>query len=402
MKNKFLTFLGVVLFSSQLMAQKANETSAAMEYKKYSDAITIIMLSGDGDMDIAKKSIEKAKNFIDLAATNETTKESPKTLFYKGEIYTGYLIAFATDSVFMKSNAETYFNTGIESYQKSLSISTKFKEAIKTSIEQKKALFSMGINELYDQGKFSECGEAYEMQVKLSQSVKEVDTLSIYNSAVCHEKANDLTKAAKQYEIAAKIGYKPLLTYTKASACYRKNGNISQAKSILAEGRKQFPNDRELLIELVNTNIDSGDAAGAEVALAEAISADPENKQLYYTIGTIYIDLKQPEKAEASLNKAIEIDPNYTEAQYQLGAHLFNWANELKYEAGQLDYKNPKVSQLESQSKEVLGRALIVLEKYIEKKPNEKVILNILAKAHHGLGNTEKAAEYKKRAEAIK
>ena len=84
MKNKFIAFAGVVLFSSQVIAQKANETSAAIEYKKYSDAMTMLILSGgSGDMEPAKKALEKAKGFIDLAAVNETTKESPKTLFYK-------------------------------------------------------------------------------------------------------------------------------------------------------------------------------------------------------------------------------------------------------------------------------------------------------------------------------
>lgn len=402
MKNKFIAFAGVVLFSSQVMAQKTNETSAAIEYKKYSDAMTMLMLTGTGDMEVAQKAIEKAKGFIDLAAVNETTKESPKTLFYKGEIYTGYLMAFATDTAFMSTNAENYFNTGIESYQKSLSISTKYKEDIKASIDQKKALFSMGINALYDQGKFAECAEAYEMQVKLSSGVNEVDTLSIYNSAVCYEKANDFAKAAKMYSEAARTGYKAPGTYRSASACYRKASNSAEAKAILSEGRKKYPSDRDLLLELVNTNIDAGDAAGAEAALSEAIAADPKNKQLHYTIGTIYIELKQNEKAETALNEALKIDPEYEDALYQLGAHLVTWAADLRTAAGQLNLKDPNYDKMSAQSEETFKRALIPLEKFIAKNPNDKDVLTILSQIYRSIGNYEKANEYKKRIDAIK
>lgn len=401
MKNKFLTGFGVILFSSQLIAQKTNETSAAIEYNKYSDNMTMMMM-GAGDAELGKKAIEKAKGYIDLAAANETTKESPKTLFYKGQIYTGYLMAFGTDSVFMATNGENYLNTGLESYKKSLAVSSKYKEDIENSINQKKGLFSMGINMLYDQGKFSETAEAYEMQVQLSDGMNQIDTLSMFNSGVCYEKANDFVNAARMYSLCSKTGYKAPSIYNIASASYRKAGKNEEAKAIIAEGRKKYPTDRELLLELVNINIGAGDAAGAEVALNEAIAADPKNKLLYYTIGTIYIDLKQNEKAEASLNKALEIDPNYADAQYQLGAHLVTWAADTQAAASQLKLNDPKYDKMLQEADAIFKRALIPLEKFITISPNDKDVLTILYQLYRNLGNPEKSAEYKKRADAIK
>jgi tetratricopeptide (TPR) repeat protein len=176
--------------------------------------------------------------------------------------------------------------------------------------------------------------------------------------------------------------------------------NYDKANEMSEAVLESMPTNIDIIITLININLQKGDAVVAEKYLNKGLELDPKNKQLYYVLGTSYIDLKQYEKAEASLNKAIEIDPNYSEAQYQLGAHLFNWANELKYEAGQLDYKDPKGPILEEKSKEVLNRALIVLEKYIEKNPNEKSVLDILYKTHYKLGNIEKADEYKKRLNA--
>jgi Tfp pilus assembly protein PilF len=54
------------------------------------------------------------------------------------------------------------------------------------------------------------------------------------------------------------------------------------------------------------------------------------------------------------------------------------------------------------QADDTYKRALVPLEKYIGKNPNDKDVLNILFQLNRSLGNTEKALEYKKRADAIK
>lgn len=400
MTKKILGLAGIVMISTQLSAQKANETSAAVEYKKFSDNLAMMMMGG-GDMEAAKKAIEKAKTYIDLAAAHETTKESPKTLFYKGEIYTGYIMAFATDTVFMKENGENYLNTGLESYKKSYTSSTKFQKDIESSINQKKAMFGMGINMLYDQKKYKEAGEAYEMQVRFSDAMNQTDSLSLFNAGICYEKAEDHENTAKMYAQCAKVGYKAPQIYAMASSALRKVGKLEDAKKMLNDARVKYPSDKAILLEIVNISIEAGDAAAAEASLNEAISKDPKNKQLWYTIGTIYIDLKQDEKAEQALNKALEIDPNYVDAQYQLGAFLVGVAANYKDQASALKFGDPKYDALLAQSDEAYKRALIPLEKYIEKEPKDKAVLTILFQIHKSLKNTEKALEYKKRADAL-
>jgi tetratricopeptide (TPR) repeat protein len=173
---------------------------------------------------------------------------------------------------------------------------------------------------------------------------------------------------------------------------------IQLTEAVLAE----MPNNIDVYITIININLQKGDSFIAEKYLNKALAIDPLNKQLYYVLGTSYIDLKQNEKAEEALKKAIEIDPNYAEAQYQLGAHLVNWAGDLQTEAGNLDYKNPKVAELDKKASEILLRGSQVLEKYVEKNPNEKTVLEILYKTYYRLGNTEKAVQFKKLADAIK
>ncbi len=375
MKANFVTAaLGIFLISAPLVstAQKKNVTDAAMLMKKYSPMAI---------MDPAtKKNVEEAKKFIDLAAANPETAEDMKMHLYRAQIYFALIELSQADAMKGGKVDETLIEQNSEvskaSFKKVMEDPKKsFKKDAEDFINMRSEMgFNIGIKS-YNDKKFDQATQmfalAYEVQQFLGVEYKEAytnTTLSLNNYVDSLLKGKNYDKANEMAEAVLEI----------------------------------MPKNIDVIITLININLQKGDAVVAEKYLNKGLELDPKNKQLYYVLGTSYIDLKQNEKAEESLNKALEIDPNYTEAQYQLGAHLFNWANELKYEAGQLDYKDPKVSTLESQSKEVLGRALVVLEKYIEKNPNEKAVLDILYKTHYKLGNSEKAAEYKKRMEAIK
>jgi tetratricopeptide (TPR) repeat protein len=375
MKANFLTAaLGIFLISAPLIstAQKKNVTDAAMLMKKYSPMAI---------MDPAtKKNVEEAKKFIDLAAANPETAEDMKMHLYRAQIYFALIELSQADVMKGGKVDETLIEQNSEvskaSFKKVMEDPKKsFKKDAEDFINMRSEMgFNMGIKS-YNDKKFEQATQmfamAYEVQKFLNVEYKEAYT----NTTLSLNNYVDSLLKIKNYDKANEI-----------------------SESVL----EIMPKNIDVIITLININLQKGDAVVAEKYLNKGLELDPKNKQLYYVLGTSYIDLKQNDKAEQSLNKALEIDPNYTEAQYQLGAHLFNWANELKYEAGQLDYKDPRVSTLEAQSKEVLGRALVVLEKYIEKNPNEKPVLDILYKTHYKLGNSEKAAEYKKRMEAIK
>lgn len=386
-------------FSS--FGQKMNETSAALEYKKYEETFMKMQMTGDLSLlESAKKTLLKAKSFIDLAAENAETKESAKTQFYKGEIYTALIMASADDTTYIKENGEQLLNDGLDAYKKSY-VNKKFQADVKQSIGQKKMMFSMAADQLYKTDKFAEAAEVYELQAKLSDVISQVDSVSIFNAGLCYERAEDYKNAAANYSKAAQINYRTPSTYALASTAYRKAGDKESAKKILDEGKGKFPNSKDILFELVNMNIEAGDNAAAEKSLAEAIAADPKNKQLYLTIGTIYIDLKDNKKAEEALNKALEIDPNYTDAQYQLGALLSGIAINMKQEASQLRNGDPRFDKMISEADEYYKRAVGPLEKYIATNPKDKQVLMILSQIYRSLKNPEKAAEYKKRSDEL-
>lgn len=398
MKNTAIA-LGLIAISSIAFGQKKIETSAAVEYKNnYMPAMM------KGNMEAAKKSLMAAKAYIDEAAAHPDTKESAKTLYLKGEIYSASLqyAMMSQDTSIISEFGPDAFEVAIASYKASYDSSNKYHYDIKESVNMKLGMLSPMSYALYEKEQYPEAAELYFAQYQLSTAKGELDSISLYYSAICQEKAGKHVKAGEAYEILAEAGYKGAYSYALAGSMYNKAKEYNRATTVLNAGREKYGLDKDLLLELVKLNIAKGDNQGAEKALNDAISKDPNNKQLHFIIGTIYTDLGENEKAETALNKALELDPNYLDAQYNLGAHLVTWGSTLKDEANQMDITDPRLRETQDKSEAIFKRALVPLENYIKAQPEDAAVLRILYQLYHNLGDSEKALEYKKRYEAAK
>lgn len=397
--RSFALTVGVLSISTVSMAQTKNETDAAVEYNKFKSALM------SQDVEAATRALGKAKNSIDLAAEHPDTKESPKTLLYKGDIYSSIPIvqAMKENDTLYGVSADDAINTSIDAFTNGYKLASKkkYKQGIESSVEEKVMLFAMAGNKAFEDSLFAEAAEAYELIVRYRKAINVFDSTTLYNAALCYMEAENWAKAAEGYAELSKAGYKESRSAALAAHAYRETKDYEKAISVINKAREKDPSSKELLLELVNTNIAAGNSAGAQKALNDAIASDPNNKRLHYTIGTIYIDLGDNEEAEKSLNKALEIDPDYEDAQYQLGAHLVTWAGELSTKAKNLKIGDPNYNTMIAESEEIYKRALVPLEKYIGNNPNDKQVLTILFQIHRSLGNSEKALEYKKRADAL-
>ena len=373
MRFIYFLILGLTIASIPftVYSQKKNITDAAMLMKKYDPMLGV---------DAGQKIVDDAKVFIDLAAINPETIEDLKMHFYRAEVYFA-LIELATMKAVSGNKLDEkllkeYETISKESFRKVMADPKKtWKADAEYFINSRSEnAFSIGLKSYTDK-KYSLATQMF----CVSYAIKEFLGL-------------DFKDAAINAGLSLNIVVDSLL----------QQKDFSEALKIAEETHKALPLNIDVIISIININLQKGDLTNSEKFLNKALAIDPKNKQLYYVLGTSYIDLKENEKAEEALIKAIEIDPNYTEAQYQLGAHLFNWANDLKTSADQLDLNDPKAPLLVQKSEETLNRALVVLEKYILINPNEKAVLEILWKSYYKLGNDVKSAEYKKRAQEIK
>ena len=373
MKFSFLIGFSLLLLVSplNLISQKQNVTDAALIMNKYNPMAGAIE---------AKKAVEKAKGFIDLAAVNPETAEDFKMHYYRAQVYFA-LIELSS----LSANAESNLDENLLKEYESIS-----KESFKKVMSDPKKKWIADAEQFINMR--SEM--AFEMGIKSYNDKKFIPAVQLFCAA--HAIKGFLGVEYKDASINASLSLNNVV-----DSLIQLN-DFSQALKISEDAHAVLPLNIDIIISIININLKKGDFVNSEIYLNKALVIDPKNKQLYYVLGTSYIDLKENEKAEEALMKAIEIDPNYTEAQYQLGAHLFNWANDIKTSADQLDFNDPNAPLLVAKSTEILKRSLIVLEKYILINPNEKAVLEILWKSYYKLGDDVKSAEYKKRAQDIK
>jgi len=374
MKKNLQIYLSAFLICTSVFSfgQKANLTDAILLMKKYNP------MNG---IEPSLKLLNESKKFIDLAAVNTETANSPKMYLYRAEIYYGLIEmagmeASTTGKVMDETLASEYEKIAKESFKKVYEDPKKVYVAeAENFINFRVAfIFEMGIKS-YTAKKFEDATDLFIGSYEVSKFIdKEYKDASV-NAYLSMSQAVDSFLTIKQYD---------------------------KAKIVANKVYKISPTNIDVLICLINIYLADNDLINAEKYTSEALALDPNNKQLYYVLGTSYMTLKQNEKAEEALTKALAIDSSYGVAQYQLGAHLFNWSNDLKYQAGQMDYKDPKAPILEAQAREMLLRAMPLLEAYAIKNPTDKYVLEILQKSHYKLGNKEKSEAFKKRIESLK
>lgn len=394
-----LTF---VAFSSS--AQKSKVTSAAVEYGKVNTLIY------SGKIKEAKEVLMTAKGFIDEAEVwyrdNTDAKDYDKMFLVRGKVY-GSLMEVSTMDAAMNGTdmdeaaIENYLETSIESFSKGYKVNSKKKREIVETAQIFAGKMGQGAEMAYNMDSLEMAGEAYKLVHRYLNSVAILDSGSVYNAGICFENTKNYLKGAEMYEVLAAVDYRKSVAAVRASYCYSKAGEYDKARAILENSRKKYPENTDVLTQLVNVSLDEGDNEGAMKALDDAIAADPNNATLHYSIGTIHMNLKNFEEAEISLRKSLDLEPSNANTQYQLGAHLFNWSKNLTTEARMLDMGDPNGAKLNASADQKMKDAITVLEEYLKNAPKDKYVLDTLYRAYHNQGNTEKSKEYKARLDAL-
>jgi tetratricopeptide (TPR) repeat protein len=400
-KIKALLFCAVLASTSISNAQKSNEVNAAMEFQSFQKK----MMSQDYEN--AKLALLEAKQYIDEAAVDPSTIESPKTLYYKGQIY----LSIPALSSMMKDDAElkalTTENTlkqGVESLKKAYELDTRedYREEISMFAEMGRSqAINEGINQ-FKAGDYKAAQEMFETSIGMFEIVGKIDSLAYYNAGLAADRQDKKEEALKYYSKCAEIGYNSPDSDMLTSSLLRELKRTDEALVVIKRGREKFPNDKGLLLELVNIDLSKGDNAAAEKSLTDAIAAAPDNKQLYFAIGSVYDKLDQPEKAEGAFKKALELDSTYEDAAYSLGAHFVNLGAKGKEAADKLPFGDPNYDKAIKKADSIYMKAIPYLELAARINPKNADVLNTLYQLYRKVGNAEKSAEYKAKYDALK
>ena len=349
--------------------------------------------------------LDKAKSEIDKAVVHEKTANSAKTWFTKGEVYSAML---NSPLPAYKSLAENALDESLAAYDKAIALDKPGGEFAKQAEEKKKALseviYVSAINEgvkMYNEKNL----DGALQQLEKAHQANPKDTLALQNLALIAEQA-------EKYDIA-KTNYNRLIAmnYTKPNVYKRLyyinkdiDKNNAEALKVLEAGLKANPNDKDLMLEELNTYISSGRGAEAITKLENAIKVDPNNANLYNVLGEIYNQSKKTDLAEQNFKKALAINPTDYNANYNLGVIHFNKGAELSKKYNKMDAVSQRkaAATTEPQIKKHFNNALPFFETALKANPTDNSTMDTLARVYLALGRTKDAEAMNKKADAAK
>ena len=343
MRN-FATLTALAAISFQGLAQK--EVVSAYNANKEGDYAT-------------------AASYIEQAIENPKANVKNKTWRYRGEIY----LNISKDSALFAAFPDA-LTIAKDSYMKAKELDAKGSYAQECQIglgQVQMAASNAGITQ-YNTGDFGRAGGFFDLSAEIASAFEATDTMALYNSALCYEKAGNVELAVARYQACADIQYQVPNVFLFISNLYRTSGQEDLALQTLADARKAYPREQSLIIEELNIYLTNEEFDKAKENLALAAEQDPTNEILWFSLGSVLDNLGNADEAIEAYLKALEVKADYFDANYNLGALYFNQAVQGINEAN--DMWKPRMTKAESDAQKKLeddAKALFATAKpYLE------------------------------------
>ena len=314
------------------------------------------------------------------------------------------------------------FGNMVDAYDSSLALGDQYKKDIHDSkLYYWANLFNKGVD-FYQKGNkaqnqdsvklfYDKSGHAFEQAIKI-----EPDSASTYrNLSFVYISEKNYDKAIPVLETLIKKkssldGYKFLgeLRYdkgTKLMSKYKESKNVqdsldamnefNKAVDVLEKGRKEYPDDSDILLTLSNSYIAANKVEIAMDAFKAGVEKEPNNKYYRYNLGVLYLGEKDYNNAEMEFKKAVEIDPSYENANYNLAVTYVRWATEMRdsLEAKE-DTSRPYI--------EIYRKALPYLETVVQNESDKPAVWELLGKVYAILGMQDDATNAFNKADMLR
>ncbi len=165
-----------------------------------------------------------------------------------------------------------------------------------------------------------------------------------YNTAFTALHIKNYDRAIEYYNKCLANGYTSEGNiYANLSECSLAKGDTLAAKNYLATGLTAYPDNANILTNLINLYLQTKEDPKKIVSLLdEAKKAMPDNPSLYYVEGNILMGIKDYEAALSAYNKGLEINPNYDMAWYGIANVALKKGEDLVDEMNALDVREWK------------------------------------------------------------
>lgn len=340
----------------------------------------------DGDYRAASTYIEQA-----ILIDKSNTKE--KTWRYRGEIY----LNISRDSS-LTMEYPNALRISMESYLKAteLDLKGRYEDESKLGLAQVQIEANGKGISYYNTTSFDLAASSFDLAAEVARTFDIVDTMAVYNAALCYEKADMTDMAIERYRDCADIKYQVPNVFLFISTLYRNSDNDEEALRVLQEARVAYPREQSLIIEELNIYLTNQDFERAKANLELAAEQDPTNEILWFSLGSVFDNLGNYEEAIIAYQKAIVVKSDYFDANYNLGALYFNKAvlgineaNEM-WKPRMTRTEAAKQKKLEEDSKSMFVTARPYLESAFQVDPTDLETIRSLKDIYARTGEDDK------------
>jgi len=326
-----------------------------------------------------KGNLKLALDTIKYALNNDETKDLPTTWYLHGMILQN--IALSADTG-IKKIVDNPAVEAYNSYQKAISLDPKQKIGRKIDLQLNNLYVAAVTNggAAFEEKNYKKALELFELALNIETNPifkNIIDTAMMYNCGLAALNAKDYDKAAQYFTKAAQYGYNNGVTYSLLKTAYLEKGDTASAVKAMQEGFEKYPNDLNVIVDLINYYLVTNQSDAALKYLNMAKEKDPGNPSFYFAEGTLYERTNEFDKAEAAYKKSIEIDPNYFNAVYNLAVLYYNNAVKI-FDQASNEKDDNKYQELLKQGDNELRRALPYLENAHKIDPKEETCAKTL------------------------
>ncbi len=321
-------------------------TYAGMAQDKYvSSALTALSV----------KNLDEAKQDIDKAIANPETKEKPKALFAKAQIY----FAMQMSDKYKASNP---YREGTQALLKLVEVKPDYKpEEVNPVMMYGAFLYYNDGIKTYDEKKYADAAELLKYTVKihnvgggkrfekLGPTAKSFDTVAVNAEIQVARCAYGLKNNEEVIRVLNNVKGNPIaknkdnyIILLESYEAYNKDNGNKMANEELAaiqEARTAFPDDPNIRNMEMNSFMRNGKMADLLKKMEEGVAKEPNNSDLNYNLGVLYMGLANPKdgkkpanaaeyltKSETAFATAVKLSPDNPVYNYNFGTLFYDQA----------------------------------------------------------------------------
>lgn len=330
--------------------------------------------------DLKNKRLDKAKLNIDAASEHESTKDDPKTWYYKSMIYTELA---NTDKPKFKDLAENPLQTAYEAALKCMELDTK-KEFVQgnatnnsMNFERVSVLLYNKAIDLYNQKEYAKAMEYFELVPQVNKySGKRNTTDDAFNLAAnSAQLIRDNDALRRIYTAAVAANVKTIAPFVGLYHMYKADNDTTAATrlALRISRNSNFSKEYVAFITLADSYLWTGEKDKALEALNKAVEINPEDDMILNAVGLTYEQAGDFLNAEQKYLASLKIKPEQYAANYYMGALYFNKAADLYAEANDVPTSDQtgKYDKLKDEADNMFANAIPYLRRALELKEND-------------------------------